>query len=388
MYNYLAIFILSVSLISCTGDKGSKGGTSSDGESVTSGASSSGSGDEEQGQETTVSDTGDKGSKGGTSSGGESVTSGASSSGSGDEGQVPEAIVSDTGDEGSKETSSGRESVTPGVSSSGSGDEEQVSGTTTPDHWIFSVLFQEIEKGKFTMGSPAGESERLGGPKQDDEKQVPVEITKSFEIMEKELTQKQWFLLKKENPSHFKAPGHCADHDTIEGVDMCPNHPVDSVSWDDVQGYIKELNASLGLTGCNGRPDDKSGCYRLPTEAEWEYAARGGTETAYFFGDDFDNWDYAWYSGNSEGRTHKVGTKDANLEGLYDIYGNVWEWVQDAYNKELPGGKDPLNDSGSGRVLRGGSVSRDWWELRSAYRFAYYPHTGYADTGFRLVRTL
>ena len=236
----------------------------------------------------------------------------------------------------------------------------QGTGDGGQEHWIFSVPFQEIDAGSFTMGSPTGESERLGGFKQDDEEQVPVEISKSFEIMEKELTQKQWFLIKKENPSHFKEPEHCDDHEVIEGVKMCPNHPVEDVSWDDVQGYIAELNASLGLTGCNGSPQDKSGCYRLPTEAEWEKAARGGEETAYFFGDNSDDLgDYAWYWENSGGRTHKVGTREANPEGLYDVYGNVWEWVQDAYQSSLPGGRDPLVTSGRYRVFRGGSWDYD-----------------------------
>ena len=312
MYNYLAILILSLMLISCTGDKESSGGASSSGESD------------------------------------------APDNGSGNEGQGPEVTVS--------------------------------------DHWILSVTFVRIEAGEFTMGSPTGESERLGGIKQADEKQVPVEISKPFEMMEKELTQKQWFLVKKENPSHFKEPEHCDDHEVVEGVKMCPNNPVDSVSWDDVQGYIRELNNSLGLNGCNGTPQDSSGCYRLPTEAEWEYAVRGGrdtTYTAYFFGDDSgDLEDYGWYWKNSGGRTHKVGTRSSSPNGLYDVYGNVWEWVQDAYSSVLPGGRDPLNESGSERVLRGGSWDYDAWHLRSANRYWSYPNYGYYDFGCRLVRTL
>ena len=227
-------------------------------------------------------------------------------------------------------------------------DQAQGGEGSKQEHWIFSVVFQRIEAIKsFTMGSPTGESERLGGWKQDDEGQVEVEIKKPFEMMEKELTQKQWFLVKKENPSHFKEPEHCADHEVVEGVKMCPNNPVEDVSWDDVQDYIRELNASLGLTGCNGTPSSSSGCYRLPTEAEWEWAVRAGTSTAYFFGDESTNLgDYAWYGVNSGGRTHKVGTREANPNGLYDVYGNVWEWVQDAYQSSLPGGKDPLVTSG------------------------------------------
>ena len=276
----------------------------------------------------------------------------------------------------------GVQSGTPGTTGNEAGDEGQ-------DHWIFSVVFQRIKAGSFTMGGPTGESERLGGLEQDDEKQVPVEISKPFEIMEKEVTQKQWFYVKKENPSHFKTSGDCDDHETVEGVEMCPNHPVEDVSWDDAQDYIAKLNDSLGSTGCNGTPQDSSGCYRLPTEAEWEWAVRAETKTAYFFGDDSsDLEDYAWYWENSGGRTHKVGMKSSNPNGLYDVYGNVWEWVQDGYSRELPGGRDPLNTSGSLRVLRGGSWSSVAWLLRSASRSRGYPLYDYSDFGFRLVRTL
>ena len=279
--------------------------------------------------------------------------------------------------------------------------DEGQSGEAPPSgHWMDSVIFVTIDAGSFIMGSPSNEKDR-----DSDEDQVSVEITKSFEIMEKELTQKQWYLVKKENPSHFKKPEHCDDHEVIDGVKMCPNHPVEKVSWDDIQDYIKELNASLGLSGCNGTPQDASGCYRLPTEAEWEYAARGGTSMAYSFVENLGDYawyriifawrkgnlsDYAWYRRNSGGRTHKVGTRKANPEGLYDVHGNVWEWVQDKYSRTLSGGTDPLNTSGFiNRVLRGGGwFYHGAWSLRSANRSYSYPGEGYDDVGFRLVRTL
>ncbi len=106
-------------------------------------------------------------------------------------------------------------------------------GQASSDHWIHSVSFVRIKAGSFTMGSPAM---NIGIPARSE--QVSVEIKKSFGIMEKEVTQRQWFLVKKENPSEFKEPENCDDHEVIDGVGMCPNHPVDSVSWDDVQEYI------------------------------------------------------------------------------------------------------------------------------------------------------
>ncbi|MDE0118993.1 MAG: formylglycine-generating enzyme family protein [Bdellovibrionales bacterium] len=275
------------------------------------------------------------------------------------------------------------------TSSDASGQEEPVQATTqtpeAPGHWIFSVPFRKIDAGSFQMGSPDG-GKKYG---QSDEGPVPVTITKAFEIMEKELTQKQWFLLKKKNPSEFKESGDCHNYEIIEGVEMCPNHPVERVSWDDVQDYIRELNTELGLTGCDGTPNSKRGCYRLPTEAEWEWAVKGKTTTAYFFSDDPANLGkYAHYGRNSGGKTHEVGRLKANRNGLYDVYGNVWEWVQDKWIKELPGGRDPLNKSGSYPVLRGGGWINRAQYLRSANRYNYYPDLRHFNIGFRLVRTL
>ena len=250
-----------------------------------------------------------------------------------------------------------------------------------PKHWILSVPFQKISAGSFTMGSP--ESERYRGS---DEAQVQVTISKPFEIMTKEVTQSQWVKVMGSNPSYFKSHGHCGNRDAKN--DMCPNHPVERISWDDVQEYIGKLNKALGLSGCDGTPSSSAGCYRLPTEAEWEYSARGGTTTAYSFGDDDSVGDYAWYSGNSDNQTHQVGLKDPNPKGLYDVHGNVWEWVQDRYTSNLPGGRDPLNTSGSYRVIRGGSWSNNARNLRSANRRYDIPAFRSSNVGFRLVRTL
>ena len=248
-----------------------------------------------------------------------------------------------------------------------------------PKHWILSVPFQKISAGSFTMGSP--ESERY----RDDEAQVQVTISKPFEIMTTEVTQSQWVKVMGSNPSRFKSEDDCDDHEN----DMCPNHPVERVSWDEVQEYIGKLNKALGLSGCDGTPTSSAGCYRLPTEAEWEYSARGGTTTAYSFGDDAsDLGDYAWYSANSDRQTHQVGLKEANPKGLYDVYGNVWEWVQDMYANNLPGGSDPLNTSGLYRGIRGGSWYISALHLRSANRSYSIPVYRSYYIGFRLVRTL
>lgn len=251
---------------------------------------------------------------------------------------------------------------------------------------IISAPFKKIvPKESFLMGSPSNEDGR-----DSDEKQVRVTISKSFEIMSREVTQMQWFLVTGDNPSKFKRPEHCSNHLNINGQGLCPDNPVERVSWNDVQSYIKRLNDALGFKNCRGTPQDGKGCYRLPTEAEWEYAARGGTTTAYSFGNDSSKLaNYGWYRENSEKQTHPVGLKTANRYGLYDMHGNVWEWVQDKYHKTLGGGTDPLHtSSGSSRVVRGGGWSNSALRLRSANRSYGIPVSGYDYFGLRLVRTL
>ena len=246
---------------------------------------------------------------------------------------------------------------------------------------VFS--FRRIPKGEFVMGSPRGERDRDSS-----EDQKPVEISKAFEIMETEVTQKQWFQVTGRNPSFFKRSGDCDNWDRVNV--MCPDNPVESVTWDEVQGFIKTLNDSMGLRGCKGSPKDPSGCYRLPTEAEWEWAVRAETKTAYFFGNNpFKLGRYAIYRKNSGGRIHRVkGDRIPNKWGLYDVYGNVREWVQDGYRRELPGGRDPLVTSGFYRVLRGGGWLSGARGLRSAFRGGDVPNVRGGHAGFRLVKTL
>ena len=254
-----------------------------------------------------------------------------------------------------------------------------------------SFVWKKIPAGKFEMGSPGTEEYRKRN-----EKQVPVEITRPFEMMTTELTQWQWYQVKGVNPSRFKRLGDCANHKFVNEVRLCPDHPVERVSWNDVQEYIKELNALKGFKGCDKslhprvRAPYNDNCYRLPTEAEWEWAVRAETKTAYFFGDNPSQLErYAVYKENSGRRTHEVkGMRSSNPWGLYDVYGNVWEWVQDAYRIELPGGKDPFVASGFYRVYRGGAWLNDAKALRSANRPGFNPAYGNSFIGFRLVRTL
>ena len=244
---------------------------------------------------------------------------------------------------------------------------------TTYTNSVGAVLVK-IPVGRFTMGSPPGESGRG-----DDEGQVKVELTRSFWLMATEVTQGQYRAVTGENPSGFK------------GDDL----PVEQVSWYDAVKYANALSEREDLTPCYtvsgttvGWPKGL-GCsgYRLPTEGEWEYAARGGEGHVYSGSATLS--DVAWYGANSGGKTHAVGGKAANGYGLYDMSGNVLEWVWDSYGSSLPGGRDPLGpEAGSGRVLRGGSWSRSARYLRVASRFWDFPgaHGGHY-LGFRLART-
>jgi len=219
--------------------------------------------------------------------------------------------------------------------------------------------FVYIQPGRFTMGSPSNESGR-----DNDERQHQVTLTKGFYMQTTEVTQGQWQRVMGSNPSWFK---NCGD-----------DCPVEEVSWNDAQDFIRRLNQREGT--------DK---YRLPTEAEWEYAARAGSTTRFCFGNDNGQLgQYAWYDNNSGSKPHSVAQKKPNAWGLYDMHGNVWEWVQDWYGN-YPSGSvtDPTGpSSGSSRVFRGGSWNAGAGDCRSAYRYRSTPGGRSNYLGFRLAR--
>ena len=225
--------------------------------------------------------------------------------------------------------------------------------------------FVLIPAGDFEMG--CGSSEPESECKSNEKPRHSVKISQSFYLGKYEVTQRQWESVMRNNPSKFKGP----------------DRPVENVSWEDVQEFIKRLNAKEGHTR-----------YRLPTEAEWEYAARAGSTTAYSFGNnvievhwsDFVLVSYAWYGDNSE-ETHPVGQKPPNAWGLHDMHGNVWEWVQDWYGDYSTGTMvDPQGPTtGEDRVLRGGSWSSDAGACRSACRNVGEPDDCDESIGFRLA---
>ncbi|MBS1985146.1 MAG: formylglycine-generating enzyme family protein [Bdellovibrionales bacterium] len=222
------------------------------------------------------------------------------------------------------------------------------------------------------LGSPATEAGR-----NTDETLRDVTLTKPFEMQSTPVTQLQWAMVMKENPSYFK-PKTPMDASTGY-TQMNPNRPVEQVSWDDVQKYIAKLNEL-----------DPHHSYRLPTEAEWEYAARAGTTTAYSFGDSpAQIGEYAWDYQNAGNQTHDVAELKPNPRGLYDMHGNVWEWTQDWYGNYPAGAvTDPTGPpTGSHRVFRGGSWSSSPQYLRSARRGRNSPGLRSYSIGFRLVRT-
>lgn len=219
-----------------------------------------------------------------------------------------------------------------------------------------------IEHGSFMMGA----TPEMKNP-YDYEKPVhEVTISKDYYMGETQVTQALWQAVMGDNPSYFK--------DDIMGK----KHPVDSVSWNDCQEFIKKLN---NLTGEQ---------FRLPTEAEWEFAARGGNKsrhTQYSGSDDIDS--VVWYYGNSGSQTHPVAKKSPNELGLYDMSGNVWEWCNDRYEGDYYA-KSPSVDpqgpsSGSKRVLRGGSWRFSQWDCRSSTRGRGIPECGYNLCGVRLA---
>ena len=221
------------------------------------------------------------------------------------------------------------------------------------------MKFVLIPAGSFTMGSPSDEPERGTS-----ERQHEVIISKPFYLQTTEVSQGQWKKVMGNNPSNFK---NCGE-----------DCPVEQVSWDMAQQFISKLNQM-----------EDTNKYRLPTEAEWEYACRAGTETPYSIGEVDKLGEYAWYTINSANQAHPIGKKKPNDWGLYDMHGNVWEWVQD-WLGEYPSNSvvDPKGppDKGRGRVLRGGSWRSDARFLRSANRDGLLPRVRDGRFGFRVAR--
>lgn len=191
-----------------------------------------------------------------------------------------------------------------------------------------------------------------------------VTIRRPFYFSKFPITQKQWRDVIGNNPSHFK------------GDDL----PVETVSWEGVQVFVWKLNEMEGT--------DK---YRLPSEAEWEYASRAGTTTRYYFGDDESKLgDYAWYRINSGSETHPLGQKKPNPWGLYDMYGNVHEWVQDRWHSNYTGapsdGSAWEDGDDSKRVIRGGSWTNSTRDCCSACRDKFTSTKESDSTSFRILR--
>jgi len=232
--------------------------------------------------------------------------------------------------------------------------------TPTPPAMIrnsIGMRFKLIPAGSFMMGSNSSNAD-------DDESTIHrVTISRPFYIGVYEVTQEQYESVMGINPSHFRGS----------------NRPVESVSWNDAVEFCRRLSQMEGVT------------YRLPTEAEWEYACRANTTTDYYWGSDSAER-YTWYGQNSGYQTHDVGQKRPNAWGLHDIAGNVWEWCSDWYDEDYYSrspSRDPQGpSSGERRVLRGGSWSDYPRYLRVSYRNWFSPVNRLNYNGFRCIRDL
>jgi formylglycine-generating enzyme required for sulfatase activity len=239
-------------------------------------------------------------------------------------------------------------SVLPGMNASVTLDKTMKSIAGMPE-----MVF--VQGGTFQMGSNSGTSS---------EKPVHQVTVSDFYIGKFEVTQKQWVAIMGSNPSYFKD---------------CDDCPVEHVSWNDIQEFLQKLNAKTGQN------------YRLPSEAEWEYAARGGNKSkgyTYSGSNSFD--DVAWVKSNSGSTTHPVGMKQPNELGIYDMSGNVWEWCNDWYDKKYYQTGSSFNPKGPSigteRSLRSGSFYYNENLCRTTFRYGNSPGSRGSD-GFRLCRT-
>jgi formylglycine-generating enzyme required for sulfatase activity len=227
--------------------------------------------------------------------------------------------------------------------------------------------FVRIEPGPFTMGSPLLEEGRAS-----EEVEHVVTLTRPFWLGVSEVTQGQWEAVMGTNPSHFSECG-----------DACP---VEQVSWEDAVTYLNKLSELEGLEPCHAATFKGPACkgYRLPTEAEWEYAARGGTTSARYG----DLSRIAWFQETAGDLTRQVGTKAANAWGLHDMLGNVWEWTADYHGAYGASAEDPLGPaSGKHRVVRGGAWRHEASYVRAAVRGQFPPSYRSMYLGFRVARS-
>jgi formylglycine-generating enzyme required for sulfatase activity len=227
--------------------------------------------------------------------------------------------------------------------------------------------------GKFVMGSPAGEAERRPG-----EDQVEVTLTRGFWTGKYEVTQGQWRRVVGAFPGAFSAG---------EGADF----PVYTIHFAEAEGFCEKLTELAHASG----ELPANWVFRLPTEAQWEYACRAGTTTATAFGDQLSshqaNFQGKPYNGAQEGpslgRAARVGSYPANPWGLHDMHGNEFEWCRDWSHPRLPGGTDPdlSNVKARSRIRRGGCWADEGWPCRSAFRLQFEPERRHDHIGFRVV---
>ena len=282
-------------------------------------------------------------------------------------------VVADPSDEANR-TATAQEGVVP------ANEPRSIAGRKLVENSI-GMKFVRIPKGTFLMGSPPFEEGSW-----DDERQHEVTLTRDFYLGVYEVTQAQYKKVMGKNPSYFTgdkvAERHPQTGRFVKDVDSA-NHPVENVSHDDAVEFCRRLSEL---------PDEKAAGrrYRVPTEAEWEYACRAGSNTAFSFGNESaDLGSHAWYSASRNRMTHAVGGKKPNAFGLYDMHGNVLEWCSDWYDEKYYASSpatDPTGpDSGSYRVMRGGSWLNAPFFVRCASRYFYPPVPRETSLGIRVV---
>lgn len=234
---------------------------------------------------------------------------------------------------------------------------------------ITGMEFARIPSGSFNMGSDCGDSDEL-----------PIHSVniESFDIMTTEVTQGMWeevmgmTIQDQRNLSGY-------DYEIMGEGDT---YPIYYVSWNECENFVIRMNEL-----------DSEYTYRLPTESEWEYACRAGSQTKYYWSDDDSESKmdiYCWYDENSNSWIHPVGQKEPNEWGLYDMTGNVFEWCEDSYNDSYDtapiDGTARIDTESESRIYRGGSINSSVYYCRSAYRGAVSYYVSHSDVGFRLVR--